>query len=384
MGCLTMRARPTEPKIDAPNVGIVTWHCLLNVGSNLQAYGLFSSIEKLGYRASFINYRKPYQKENPVIAKAKDLLSYAADAHPRLLPPRLHYGARSFQRQLFRQTGVAYYEEDLAPYSASFDVYVSGSDQIWSPKRFNPVFMLSFVANGKPKMSYATSVGTESIPDELKSQYKELLSDYLHLSVREDNASEYLSDLLGRDVLHVLDPCFLLEGTEWRTLEKPLGTPQRYVFCYLIGKSKKYRRDIVELAKKTGLQVIAYTEDPADSEWANTHHSRLDPREFIYLARNAEMVMTDSYHGMVFSLIFEKQFVPFLRFSRVDAKNENSRVLSLLRWISLTGSLVDEETPADAPRIDYATVSTRLSVLKDKSREYLESSLADCLEKSNA
>lgn len=366
------------------SVGIVTWHCMLNVGSNLQAYGLFSSIERLGYRASFINYRKPSQRENCVVAKAKDLLSYAADAHSNLIPPRFHYGSRSFQRQFFRQTRVAYFEEDLASYSESFDVYVSGSDQIWSPKRFDPVFMLSFVGDDKPKMSYATSVGAESIPDELKTQYRELLSNYRSLSVREDNASVYLSDLLGREVFHVLDPCFLLESADWRALERPLDAPQRYVFCYLIGKSEKYRRDIVELAKQTGLRVIAYTTHSADTEWADIHHSRLDPREFVYLVRNAEMVMTDSYHGMVLSLIFERQFVPFLRFSRSDAKNENSRVLSLLRQVSLTDSLVDEETTAAQPLIDYAQVNSQLSSLKEKSHEYLETSLADCLVKSNA
>lgn len=367
-----------------PSVGIVTWHCLLNVGSNLQAYGLFSAIERLGYRASFINYRKPYQRENLIVAKAKDLLSYVADSHPRLLPPRLHYGARSFQRQLYRQTKVAFYEEELAPYSSSFDVYVSGSDQIWSPKRFNPVFMLSFVADDKPKISYATSVGTESIPDELKARYKKLLSDYSHLSVREDNASLYLSNLLDREVLHVLDPSFLLESEEWRALERPLNTPHRYVFCYLIGKSRKYRHDIVELAKRAGLRIIAYTEDSTDGEWADIHHSRLDPREFMYLVRNSEMVMTDSYHGIVFSLIFERQFIPFLRFSRDDAKNENSRVLSLLRQISLIDLLVDEETTAVWPSIDYAQVNSRLCSLKEKSHKYLEASLADCLVKSNA
>lgn len=374
----------SAPNSSVPTVGIVTWHCLLNVGSNLQAYGLFSSIEKLGYRASFINYRKPYQKENPLVAKAKDLMSRAADAHPGLLPPRLHYGARGFQRTLFRQTEVAYHEEGLAPYSSSFDVYVSGSDQIWSPKRFNPVYFLSFVKGDKPKMSYATSVGTESIPDELKARYKELLSDYLCLSVREDNASEYLSDMLGRKVLHVLDPCFLLEGEEWRALEKPLNTPRNYVFCYLIGRSEKYRRDVMEHAKRVGLRVVAYSEDPGDAEWADIHYSRLDPREFVYLVRNSEVVMTDSYHGMVFSLIFERQFVPFLRFSREDAMNENSRVLSLLRQTSLTELLVDEEATVIQPSIDYASVGARLSSLKEGSRKYLDTSLVDCLVKRNA
>ena len=332
----------------------------------------------------FINYRALQQKENCVAAKAKDLLSHVADACPKLVPPRFHYGARSFQRQLFRQTKVTYLEKELEPYGASFDVYVSGSDQIWSPKKFNPVYMLSFVANGKPKMSYATSVGTESIPDELKAHYKELLSDYRHLSVREDNASVYLSDLLGREVLHVLDPCFLLKSKEWRGLERPLDIPHRYMFCYLIGKSKKYRRDIVELAKDSGLQIVAYTGDSADADWSDVHHSRLDPREFIYLVRNAEMVMTDSYHGMVFSLMFERQFVPFLRFSCKDVKNENSRVLSLLRQISLSDLLIDEQTVIKQPTIDYPLVSDRLRALKEKSYNYLEISLADCLVKSNA
>lgn len=366
------------------SVGIVTWHCMLNVGSNLQAYGLFSAIEKLGYRASFINYRLPRQRENPVIAKAKDLFSYVADSHPDFVPARFHYGARSFQRQLFRQTKAAYCEEDLAPFGMSFDVYVSGSDQIWNPKKFDPVYMLSFVRNGKPKMSYASSVGAESIPDELKVQYKELLSDYRHISVREDNASAYLSDLLCKEVLHVLDPCFLLEEVEWHALERQLYAPDRYVFCYLIGKNEKYRRDIVELAKRSGLQMVAYTWDSRDAEWADIYHSRLDPREFIYLLRNADVVMTDSYHGMVFSLIFERQFVPFLRFSRADAKNENSRVFSLLRQLSLTDLLVDEEKAVAWPSIDYARVCTRLGGLKERSREYLETSLADCLVKRNA
>ncbi len=368
----------------APSVGIVTWHCLLNVGSNLQAYGLYKGIEGLGYQPTFINYRKPYQKENPLVAAAKDAVSCVAEAFPRLVPMRMHYGARRFQRKYFTQTAVAFYEKDLAFLSDAFDVYVSGSDQIWSPKRYNPVFMLSFVPDSAPRMSYASSVGTERIPAELQNDYRRLLGRYDHISVREDNASDYLTDLLKKPVAHVLDPCFLLEASDWAELEKPVAVPDKYVFTYIIGKSEKYREDVRRLADEKGAKVVAYTDVASDAAWADVHHSRLDPREFIYLVRNADVVATDSYHGMVFSLIFEKQFVPFLRFSRDDQENENSRVMSLLRQTELVDILIDEQTEVSQPAIDYPRVSGRLEKLKEYSRGYLETSLADCLEKKNA
>lgn len=253
---------------------------------------------------------------------------------------------------------LPYFEETADEY----DFFVLGSDQVWRPEWSPPNDFLSFVPREK-KISYAASIGINSIPDDKKEQFIRGVSDFNHISVREENAIQIIKELTGRDSLWVLDPVLLLTPEEWLAVaQKPTWFKERYSLGYVLTYhlSKTPPPEIKVIADKLDLPVI----NLMDTE--NYNHFTVGPAEFVWLFANATLTFTNSFHGMAFSLLFKIPFVVNGLRSGNDPR--------LKSFLGLFG-LEDRFAPVEPLKIDFARCEEVLPAEKAKAFKFLSESL---------
>jgi hypothetical protein len=222
---------------------------------------------------------------------------------------------RRFRKQNLSLVGTQY--GGRVRYKDS-DAFIVGSDQVFNPtnNELNPDFLLDFVPRGKNRISYGASFGTDKFPEEYVQKLKDLLPRFKALSVREATGLETVKRITGLDAQVVLDPTLLLDDNEYRHLfEKELKHIPKdpYVFLYIIGSHYEARRIAEEKANETGVKnIIIMTNQRA--EWHSPQVGRFKrihiytPADFLAYISNASYVVTNSFHGTAFSVIFNRRF----------------------------------------------------------------------------
>lgn len=359
-------------------VGILTWHCYCNFGSALQAYALQETIKDLGYKPQIINYRN--QQVN-CMALAKDTLKYILTKFNRIFPMsqmshRYMYPFVEFQKEKFIQS-KCFSNIDSFDCSKYYNTVVCGSDQIWAPNVFNPVYMLDFVPDNVRKVSYAASIGLNSIPKEYVQQYKEYLSCFNNISVRESKGQQLLKDCCDIEATVVADPTLLVHKNKWKTLQKPCDYIKKdYIMCYFLNTNHKYKDKVLQFAKLHGLDIIGISTNPSDASWMYFLKC-VGPQEFLWLIDNSSYIFTDSYHGAIFSLLFEKRFVVFERFNSTDKNCQNSRLDQLKKWFGIDDQVFSiNNYKADVMiKTNYEIVNEKLSNTRELSLQFLQDAL---------
>ena len=210
---------------------------------------------------------------------------------------------------------------------AKFDLFVSGSDQVWNPT-YPEVSMINFLnfAPEYKRLTFSPSFGVSEIPAYLKEDYAQWLSGIPYLSVREEQGKNIISDLTGRDSKVLLDPTLILPKEKWEAIEiKPdnIDEKEEYIFTYYLGdRTKEYKRFVENIALKNDLRVINLF-DINDLE-----NYAASPENFVYLIHHAKLICTDSFHGAAFSIIFHKNFITFPRVE--SGRSMGSRITTLL------------------------------------------------------
>ena len=260
------------------------------------------------------------------------------------------------------------------------DIYLAGSDQIWNPYIIKEAFLLTFVKDNKRKISYASSIGVDKIPDCRKKLYKRALSQFYKIGVREKSAQKALSELLGKEIINVLDPVYLLEKKDWENLileKSPISMNNNYILCYFVGENQKWINDIKLLSEKTNMPVEIITSEARKAPNIGFIHADFGVKEFLTALYNAKYVITDSFHAIAFCIIFNKQFAVYKRFKDSDKTSQNSRIYDILKLFGLENRLVssykDLEVLEDA--IDYENVNVIIEKEKHKSLNFLQESL---------
>lgn len=216
-------------------------------------------------------------------------------------------------------------------YQDVYDAYICGSDQIWNPTYASTgsAYFLQFAPKHK-RIAFASSFGLSSIPDELHTLYRKWLIDISYLSVREEKGAQIISELTGRSVPVLLDPTLCLSKQEWMQIEKkPTIDFGDFALTYFLGnETNKYRKYIEDYAERRKLRVVNLY-DMRESELYC-----IDPAEFVWLVHHAKIMFTDSFHGIVFSLIFN---TPFVVFDRIESGGigMSSRIETLLKTVQL-------------------------------------------------
>lgn len=343
-------------------IGLFTWLGDGNYGTALQSYALYRTIEQLGHDVYVLSHRSPRRE-------LKRLFSGGLSAQGKLI--------RRFQKANMN-ISVAYSGQALRRHNRSTDVYVCGGDQMWNTCHcFNPFNFLSFAGDTR-RVSYAVSVGAVRFAEDSINEVKRLLQPFHSLMLREKSGADAVSELTGRQDVHtVLDPCLLPERGFWNAVAdgSSLVTPGRYILCYILGHND-CNAAIKDISERTGISelvVIPSTENPDIRLEGASVYSSAGLEDFIKLVRNSSLVITDSFHGTVMSIIMERDFVELRRFSDSDNASQNTRIYELLENMGLTGRFHDSKE-WQAP-CDYAPVCAKLEKLRQTSLEELSKAL---------
>ncbi len=364
-------------------LGIMTWFHYRNYGTALQVTALSETLKNIG--------ADPYVIAYIPCGFYRSVPDYSLSGMLRKLRKKKSFNGQFFlnkeKEQLFdtfierhlRFTEKCEDLSDLENLNRYYDAFVCGSDQIWSPLVFNPHFFLDFVKDSNKKIAYAPSFGVNNIDDVYtKAETKKLLADFKQLSVREETGKKIIETITSKKAEVVLDPTLLLTKHQWETLVDLKSSSEKpYMFVYMLGQNEEYWEEINKIANHLNLDVKVvpvYDEDlnrPGCVEFA------VGPKEFLDLLYNASYVCTDSYHGLLFSVNFKKDFTVFRRFKNNDTKNQNSRVLDLLEIFSLNERLFKgkHSLKNSELKIDYDRIESTLESLRQNSIEYLKNAV---------
>ena len=362
--------------------GLVTFYHIHHYGALLQAAALSRAVEALGGECEIIDYY--VNQNNALFKKPTGLGSAAHDVHTAL-----HYKAlaqrydrfETFAKENFRLSRHFGTRKELETAVLPYDAILAGSDQIWNPlifpdKRFDPVFFGAF--SPQRKIAYAPSFGTPKIPEGMEEELKGYLDGFSHLSVREAQGQKIVSEIAGKDVPVVLDPTLLLDREQWGAMAQPSANraPGSYILCYCINKPGALAPYIDALAERTGLPVVQLCGIRQKVHPKAECVLDAGPAEFLGLFKNAAFVCTNSFHGTVFSVQFQRPFFTAVAPSELAAP-ERSRTFSILNRLGLTERIIGKgDTVTPETEIDWTAVEDKLIAARQSSLDYLRAALA--------
>ena len=370
-------------------VGIITYHHYYNYGTMLQALALQEKVEQLGYQAELIDFKQDnslsrYEmlklriKRMPVYIKERKKYRVLADSREKIKE----------KNELFEQFYKTYLHVGKKKYTTTqqlmenppvYDGYVVGSDQTWNPFVANSpeAFFLPFVENKSKKGSYGPSLAVKSLSDEKEKEYRKKLSSFSFLSCREQDGAQLLSRITQKEVKCVLDPTLLLSAKEWGKYCEYEIPKEPYILVYFLGEKSEHRRAVEKIQKLTNWKIISLP--AAYLEMENNDYKKVwgGPKEFLSLIRGAALICTDSFHGTMFSINFQRNFFSFCKSSDSEESSENSRLYSALNIFGLSNRIIHnmDNLTAEDISIDYKNVIPILEEQRRYSIEYLENML---------
>lgn len=374
--------------------GILTFHYAHHYGAQLQAYALMKAITGLGVDCEIIDYVRKDTIEGSSLFKrgfsARALLSNINTLINYGRLKKRHVRFDSFVRNNMRLSKKHYSSyRELSADVPEYDVYICGSDQVWNPmifeeKTFDPAFFADFSDSGR-RIAYAPSFGISSIPENMRDMLKKYLDKFDCLSAREKQGEDIIREITGRESVTVLDPTLLPEKEEWAALAAAPAFREPYLLCYFITDGRKYGETVKTLSGKYKLPVISLC--GSRRVVPSTRNIVMDagPREFLSLFANASVVCTDSFHGTVFSIIFEKTFFCFESPQKAE-KAVNSRLYNILGKLGLLSRIYSHNMSMkefgkrveDGGIADYEEVGGILKGEREISYRYLEEALQRC------
>lgn len=368
-------------------VGIVTWIGYPNYGTYLQAFALREIVTRLGFNVGFINdlplikgSRISRLRNHPHLNKIASgilfgFIKCASWARHPIWNNICHKQASLYSR--FQKKYLPIIEEK------SSEILIAGSDQIWSPRKIMNARVMRhyFLANfDVPKIAYAPSL---SFPDEFFEEYALMvspwLSDFAAVSAREPRGAEILSLITNREIPSLLDPTLLLSKEEWiRLLDIHKNkSDDKYCFCYLLTFRKEVMDNIREYAERHNLKIRFVLNDRRLLEAKDIDFMIAGPTEFLSEMAGAECVVTDSFHGTLFSTIFEKPRAIIKRFADTEYNQQNQRIRNVLSLMGSNEALLEPGEPINDNDMNTAPIDwrVRLTPKLNESLNYLKVNL---------
>lgn len=368
-------------------IGLVSFYKDPNYGTMLQAYALAASIRNLGKECEYIQYRNHSKSSHQKLvfrSVIKQLLTnlglinneyefkYYDNKEFRNIKGKYQY----FVRHYIPVSRKTYYIDSIIYTNEEYSNFIVGSDQTWSrfmTRNLEQYLFLGFVTDTMKKQSYAPSIGTTNIDNDYRNKLIETLSSFSNLSCREPENSKLLSILLGKQVESVIDPTLLLKKDDWISIvDNNYSLPsEKYILCYILGVKDCISSFAEKLGEEKGLSVYYILTRP---EYLTKKKVLCDvgPRDFVNLIANAEYVVTDSFHGTIFSINLNTNFYSFAKRIRAEGFNDNDRILSILKPLGLQNRFHDDSDDEILPDIDFKSVMSKLEGLKLSSMAYLK------------
>lgn len=366
-------------------IGILTYQYAMNYGALLQAYALKTYLENIGHTVEILNYDTSYLYAQNRSLKSK-IVSNGWNIVKNMLGAKKKKQVFDKFRQNYLRLNdyVIRSKEELKKYlkGKGFDAFIVGSDQVWNPEinGKDDTYYLNFTDRAM-KISYAASFGVSSLNQEDLNEIIEYLKTFSAISVREKTGMEILKEL-DKGIEVVLDPVFLPHIETWNKLAGMTANINgKYMLCYVMPGDKELESKIEELARQykrnTGNQVIFL----GRKEYKKFKKDGRDlvstaPWEFVNLFKNADVIVTNSFHGTAFSIIFNKLFYSLINRNLKGTRQLGSRLTDLLAELELECRIValNDQISFDKD-INYSIVNSKLEKMRHDSRQFLERAL---------
>ena len=393
---------------------LTMYHTSINYGGVLQTYALQNTLKKMGCASETLRYKTLWhftsdiKKEVNELLHAEKKLPAAQSFVKRMSKLGVDFVSSKYiqrtylskklgkRREVFAEftsrhilegnNGEVFTEATLKNSVGEYDAFVVGSDQVWNPYMFTPGYGLGFVPENKLKISYAASIAQPNLTESDIAVMKPYLMRFNSISVREKKGQELLKDDMNLDAEWVLDPTMLLTCDEWSSLITKKVMDKPYIFCYILGAEE----DKIEFAKKTAKSLnLPLVTLPFVTRYLRRHQLKymefgdvqlydVDPAGFLDLVRNAEYIITDSFHGTAFSILYQKKFIVLDR-NASDAEFEmNSRLLSIVSLFNIEHILISDYSNPSIDNfrdINYADVDKTLLSMRETSLSFLKKAL---------
>lgn len=301
-------------------IGIITFHASYNCGSMLQAYALQKILQqKYGAECEIINFSNNEQKRMYSILyrprKIKDVLRNVLNAFFYRQIKRHNDDYVGFMEENFHLSAAKYSSvEDLESANLEYDLYITGSDQVWNinAQDFDDAYFLPFAKKGI-KIAYAVSLGaTNPNNNKAKTKYAIYLKGFSGISVREKNAQKWIRELTKSDVCICADPTLLLSPSEWDRITGEREVKGKYIFWYTMIYKKDICDIVTQIGKKYNMPI--YVLDAKEWSRRGLYMQGIKlaknggPSSYLSMVKNAELIITSSFHGTVFCNVFRKNF----------------------------------------------------------------------------
>lgn len=356
-----------------------------NYGATLQAVALNSFLNSKGFNAENLDYNDVNRVKNSLSFKQKIINDLWTKVAVKLI-----IGNKKKEKfEAFRKENLKFSKgqwrskEALSADCPEYDIYISGSDQIWNPDvmRDDYNYLLAFAPDSAKKIAYASSFGKSKLPDNKKDTYKKYLLRFNSIAVREKSGKDIVNDLLGYEPEQVVDPTLLLNAEDWSKITVYQPSEEKYILCYYMpgdnivcGAIKKISED---LSKKTGYKVVNLGLKEY-YKFKSGMDCRVDagPADFVNLFLGAEYVVTNSFHGTAFSTNFSKKVYVPINKDLDSTKARHIRMVDYLKAIGMDNSIIPVGADGVIPDVstiefDYDKVNASIQNMRKASVEYL-------------
>lgn len=373
------------------NVAILTlYYNSKNYGGILQAYALQKKLSELCYNAKQISYVMETGYKNPtrfrlILRPLKKI--YNKICFKKWNSLRIPYEQKIYDFAYKIPHTKVVTAKTIATLTEEYKIFICGSDQIWNPVGWQPTFFLDFLPKDCYKISYAASVARDYLTeDELQYAYN-YIKNFSAVSVREERTAEIFKDFNPQIDIQVMpDPTLLLTIDDWDKETIAPFVEQPYVFGYFLGNDIAHREQAIKFAKNNGLKLVLIPYMRKDMfKWDLDHKEFMKEgigiREFLTLIKYANIILTDSFHGTVFSIIFRKAFLVINRFSDNDVNSMNSRIETLLLQMKLMQRYVKkipEKCDFELSEEEIISIESNLCRLRESGTQFLVNNLKKC------
>lgn len=342
-------------------VGIITFTYGDNIGQRLQNYAVQEIIRSFGYEA--LTIKQIRDKRLAIKVFFRSLQKRGKSAWIPIIK-------RSLRFAKFDKLNIAYYRKPISEATMSsfpeqeFSYFVAGSDQIWSPKSIdvNSTMFLTFTSKNK-RIAFSPSLSVDRIEEKDAVKYKAYFNGFTNLSIREDTGARIIAEVSGKVAEVLPDPTLVADKCIWDNIEKKPDRkmPDRYALLYFLSESQ--RKEAVKICQEKKLAIVDIYREPKYLDFG--------PSEFLYCVKNADLVITDSYHGTIFSIIYH---VPFVVCNRSSKTNMSSRFTTLFNTLEISGRMINEINIDTLFEFDFGKTDKNIKTGRKKAIRYLENS----------
>ena len=373
-------------------IGIMTFHKSINYGSVLQAYALAYKLREMGHEPEIIdyephNYNDQYQIIQPPFSMKAVKHDFVNLTFYRAMKNRKAAFEQFRKKHLPLTSKEYYYGDDLSELNGKYDLFICGSDQIWNTDAadFDTAYFFPFISN-TPKIAYAVSLNKGELSNTAEPErLKESIMDFKALSSREVSGQKKIYDFIDgqKDVHVVLDPTLLNDKSAYQALSEKRIIDEQYIFFYSINYASAAVKAASLVAERLNLPVYTLVNGKGSRALYNMKKGGkikiikddVSPEDFLSLICHAEKVVTNSFHGTAFSIIFEKDFYSVQNIDETGNPKNDTRIFNILNFLEIQDryKTVEELKTTDlTSKIDYSKVKLKRDEQIQESIHFLK------------